>query len=113
MYVLWRTLQFRNKHCELFDSGNYEPIAVSGEKAPHVCAFARRSQDSAAVIIAPRLVYGLCGGKTIPPTGEIWGNTELGADTMSLRNVFTDEIVVSNRLADVFNTFPIALLARS
>ena len=113
MYVMWKTLQFRNAHRDLFEHGDYLPLAASGDKAEHVCAFARRSRSNAAIVIAPRLVYGLARGKMIPPVGAIWGDTTLGIDTSQLQNVLTSETVSSNRLADILRTFPIALLARS
>ena len=99
-------MQFRNR----FANGEYVPIGSTGEKSRHVCAFAR---DRKVVVVAPRLICGLPGGKQIAPTGAIWGDTALETDTKGFENVFTGERVASNWLADILKTFPIALLART
>ena len=113
LFVMWKTLEFRNKHSDFFLNADYVPLTASGEKAKHVCAFRRRWENSEIIVVAPRLVYGLAGGKLIPPIAGIWGGTELGADCSSMRNVLTAEKISSNRLADILQKFPIALLARS
>jgi (1->4)-alpha-D-glucan 1-alpha-D-glucosylmutase len=112
MFVIWRTLQFRNSHSELFERGEYVPIRAGGDKSEHVCAFARTWSGRQVMVVAPRLVYGLTGGTLIPPIGAVWANTTLEADTEALHNVFTGERLTSNRLADILKTFPIALLAQ-
>ena len=112
MFVTWSTLQFRKQHPELFEKGDYIPIAIAGQKREHVCAFARGWNDRRVVVIAPRLIYGLAGGELVGPMGGLWGNTALEAEVQGLNNVFTGEAIIGNRLADILKTFPIALLAR-
>lgn len=109
MFVIWRTLQFRSQHAELFEKGDYQAVAVNSR---HVCAFSRTWQKEKIVVVAPRLVYGLCRGELVPPVGDIWGEAALDGPVESLQNIFTGENVASNRLADILKSFPIALLAR-
>jgi len=109
MFVIWRTLQFRNQNADLFEQGDYEPIAVNSR---HVCAFARTWKEQKIVVVAPRLVYGLCRGKLVSPAGEIWGGAALDLPVEPFQNIFTGENVASNRLAEILKSFPIALLAR-
>ncbi|MBN1395527.1 MAG: malto-oligosyltrehalose synthase [Pirellulales bacterium] len=42
LLVTWQALQFRRRCAELFRSGRYEPLAVEGFAADHICAFAWR-----------------------------------------------------------------------
>ena len=113
LFLIWRTLQFRNQHRELFERGEYVPIQVRGEKSRHICAFARLWQNQKVVIVVPRLVYGLGGGKLVSPIGAIWRDTALETEVQGFQNVFTGESVTSNRLADILKTFPTALLVQS
>src|SRR6185437_9192080 len=40
LFLIWRALNFRNAHRELFDSGEYEALYATGDLQTHVCAFA-------------------------------------------------------------------------
>ena len=118
---LWttsRALRFRREHASLFQSGKYIPLFASGEKQEHVCAFARVQGNDAALIAVPRRDSKLTGGAQCPPTGEIWGNTELPVPqgTTRLRDVFTgNQLEPSSRGAvlcrELLAHFPVALLA--
>ncbi len=124
LFVTWRTLQFRHEHDSLFTEGDYLPLQVSGSRADHVCAFARRTNGQLAIIAAPRLFFSLCqpddhsAGQHRAPCGpDVWQDTELlldGADSSHLQNIFTGECVPLHnsrlRLADILTRFPIALL---
>ena len=130
LFVTWRALQFRRQHADLFRSGEYVPLEVSGPQARHVCAFARRCPASAgtgremAVVIVPRLIAQLMPptaetSTPAPPLGEaVWGDTYVavaGEAPQPLTNVFTGQTIsvedgrlpVAAALAD----FPVALLA--
>ncbi|HSD59808.1 MAG TPA: malto-oligosyltrehalose synthase [Burkholderiales bacterium] len=124
LYVIWRALQARRQHPRLYQDGGYLPLAVSGARSEHVCAFARVQGDAAAVVVVPRLLSGLLGEEPRPPLGrEVWEDTrvelpwEAGA---RYRNAFTGELLAAesrNGNADlslhrVFGSFPVALLLR-
>jgi (1->4)-alpha-D-glucan 1-alpha-D-glucosylmutase len=123
LFLIWRALNFRREHRELFDNGDYVPLSASGKKAQHVCAFARTLGQKAIIVVAPRLVFGLTNGTERLPMGrEIWGETRLPIPSefaaQEFRNVFTNEILAPEPddatreldLASVLSTFPVALL---
>jgi (1->4)-alpha-D-glucan 1-alpha-D-glucosylmutase len=123
LFLIWRALNFRKEHRELFDSGAYVPLAAAGEKADHVCAFARQAGGRAILVVAPRLVFGLTGGVEVLPIGqEIWRETcvELPGTHAGVvfRNVLTEETVVATekngrailRLSEILRSFPVAVL---
>jgi (1->4)-alpha-D-glucan 1-alpha-D-glucosylmutase len=120
LYLIWQALQLRKADAELFSLGEYLPLAVAGEQAGHVCAYARLYRDRALLVVVPRLAYGLLAGKTLWPVGEsVWRDTrlELPGSAAPWRNCLTGEyhplggheLMLQQALA----TFPVALLSRS
>jgi len=125
LYVIFAALNFRRQHVSLFNKGDYLPLSISGEKSSHVCAFARTLESETIIVVVPRLPVGLTEGKEVWPLGnEIWQKTavELPAETAAgmFRNLFTGEKVNTSSvhqkrcifLAEVFSSFPLALLVR-
>ena len=119
LYTLWQSLRLRGAWPEVFRDGGYLPLAVHGESAAHVCAFARRHGGRAVIAVVPRLPARLLGDRHILPLGaEVWGNTtlELPPQLAALpwRNVLTGERHAGTArapLASLLATFPVALLA--
>ena len=118
LWVTARALCFRRERASLFQNGNYIPLFASGEKQEHVCAFVRSQGTETALIAAPRLVCSLTGSEQRPPTGEVWGNTELPMPqgATSLRDVFTGKEFLPRARGtllcrELFAHFPLALLA--
>jgi (1->4)-alpha-D-glucan 1-alpha-D-glucosylmutase len=125
LFLIWRSLNFRRGQRELFDAGEYVPLSAVGESAEHVCAFARISQKQMAVVIAPRLVFGLTRGAEVPPIGsEIWKDTMLQTPHARagdlFRNVLTREMVpviekdnaTALELRQALKSLPVALLEK-
>lgn len=118
LYLIARSLNFRQQNPSLFEQGEYIPLAVEGEKSDHVCAFARKSKDSVAIVIAPRLVASILSEEGESPTGaQVWGETAAifpeNLKSSSLVNLFTGEAnKISGRLlvGDALQDFPVALL---
>jgi (1->4)-alpha-D-glucan 1-alpha-D-glucosylmutase len=122
LYTLWKMLGLRNHRPELFREAEYIPLRVTGEKAKHVLAFARKAADRVLITAVPRLCAELLGGKLNPlGNSEIWGNTRIKLlPTIEGRfeNVFTGELVESERhsntesvpLTRLFANFPVAVL---
>src|SRR5581483_5404904 len=67
LYLIWKTLQFRRAHPDLFRDAEYLPLRVTGEHASKACAFARRANEQLAIVIAPRLYRRLLGDGEAPP----------------------------------------------
>jgi len=118
-FVTLISLRTRQEFADLFSVGEYLPLAVTGAFAEHVVAFARQHQGQAAIIVVPRLTVSLSGFGGPPPLGELWQDTTVVLpDSFShgrLSNRFSREFhaVQSGnrlRLAEVFRSFPVALL---
>lgn len=99
-YLTWRTLCLRQQQPNLFQQGEYLPLAVQGAQADHVVAFVRKSENASVLVVVPRLIAGLLnhGDPDLPPVGAaIWGDTHVlfpFHDALrKVRNVFTGEIL--------------------
>ncbi|HWP35198.1 MAG TPA: malto-oligosyltrehalose synthase [Thermodesulfobacteriota bacterium] len=130
LYLVHRALVFRRERPALFGAaGGYLPLEATGLRREHVCAFARRVEESgeAAVVAVPRLVVRLLGGEPRPPLGvAVWEDTAVAAPPgdrpgQRYRNVLTGEGVEVRRgeggrpvlpLAALLSSFPVALLER-
>ncbi|MDA8364440.1 MAG: malto-oligosyltrehalose synthase [Gammaproteobacteria bacterium] len=120
LYVIWRALELRGQYPEVFGSGEYIALVPRGERAQHICAFARRGAAAIAVTVVPRWCARLAGERERLPLGaEEWTDTDVEAPAPGdYVNVFTGEIVAAEqrrggwwlRAARVFARFPVALL---
>lgn len=117
MHVTRAALRFRAAARDLFERGSYVPLAVSGSRAAHVCAFARRRGSRAAVAAAGRFFLAL-GAAERPPVGpSAWEDTVLvlpadlaesaWRDVLTGRRIPPREVLA---LADLFAELPAALL---
>lgn len=126
LYLTWRGLHCRRDQPELFREGAYLPLAVRGQKAEHVFAFARNDRRDAgptAVVVVPRLLVRLIpDGEQAPLGAAVWQDARLvlppiGAD-LRWHNIFTGERLTPIEeqgqsalpAAEVFAHFPVALL---
>ncbi|HWB86155.1 MAG TPA: malto-oligosyltrehalose synthase [Bryobacteraceae bacterium] len=103
LYVMHRALAYRRGNRALFARGEYLPMEARGARAEHVCAFARKLDDQYVVVVAPRW----------PSLIGNWEDTELTppAADREWRDVITNLLAASWRLADLLAEFPVALLA--
>jgi len=123
LYLTWKTLNLRRQHPRLFSNGQYLSLEAQGLKADHICAFARRFEDREVLVVATRWFARLAGNSDrLPLGGPVWDDTWVegpaDAQARSYYNVLTGETVTAHqhldgtrlKAADLFNTFPIALL---
>lgn len=122
LYLLYKALNYRRQQRELFEQGEYIPLAVTGEKNNAVCAFARRLNRRNIVVIAPRFFTKLISQPDILPLGdEVWRDTciviPFAGIGITYRNIFTGETVTTKgqqgtvlSLSEVFTNFPVALM---
>jgi (1->4)-alpha-D-glucan 1-alpha-D-glucosylmutase len=76
LWLTWKVLQFRREQPRLFSHGSYRRLRVRGERAAHVCAFARRLAGHSLIVIVPRLYRRLLDDPTRLPLGEaVWQDT--------------------------------------
>jgi (1->4)-alpha-D-glucan 1-alpha-D-glucosylmutase len=125
LYLIYKSLNCRKIKRELFEKGDYVPLESVGEKAYHVCVFARRFGDSAALIAVPRFLTKLIQKPEIFPLGnEVWKDSFIAIpfekEGARYRNVFTGEIVsieihngaIALFVSDIFMNFPVALMEK-
>ena len=131
LFLTWRTLQFRRRHAELFQQGEYLPLEARGTRARHVCALAWQTVSAPApdrpivIVVAPRFIAQLTPAPqdsqtTPPPVGRaVWEDTHLivpGLESLStpLRNLFTGQVHSPDDsplwLERLLSDFPVALL---
>jgi (1->4)-alpha-D-glucan 1-alpha-D-glucosylmutase len=120
LWVIWRALGLRREQPELFAGGAYEPVAVTGERARHVVAYARRFGDAGVVTVSGRLFASLGIESGVPPVGrDVWGDTMLElpflASGKQLVDELTGEVAESAApglaLAATLSRLPFALLS--
>ncbi|OPX97913.1 MAG: Maltooligosyl trehalose synthase [Syntrophorhabdus sp. PtaB.Bin006] len=125
LYTTYKALNYRKAHRLVFEKGEYRFLQVMGEKERHVCAFARRLGDTAAIAAVPRFLMTLAGGSDpVFPGKDAWADSvvALPADGTDIkyRNIFTGETletanhggVTGLRCSEIFGNFPVALLEK-
>jgi maltooligosyltrehalose synthase len=116
--VIAQTLALRRRYPRLFAEGSYEPIEVTGARAGHLMAFARRLDSDIAIIAVPRFPRALLDeNDRITFVPSVWRDTALtaeGALPVVWRNIFDDQTAGSanGKIAaiSIFNRCPVALL---
>ncbi len=77
-HLIARTLALRRSQPDLFATGSYEPLEVTGSSSDRIVAFARRSGQEALIVVVPRLVAALLQDREQPsPAPAAWGDTRL------------------------------------
>jgi (1->4)-alpha-D-glucan 1-alpha-D-glucosylmutase len=121
MYTLLQALYCRREHSDLFTTGEYIPVHASGDRDEHICAFLRRHEGQAALVVVPRLLSRICGASELPLGHAVWQEASLFVPALDApthwRNVFTAEVLSPGDngqkgrlpLAEVFAHFPVAL----
>ncbi|HVO87344.1 MAG TPA: malto-oligosyltrehalose synthase [Casimicrobiaceae bacterium] len=120
LWLMWRVLALRKQHAQWFERAGYQPLAVQGARAGHLCAFARPYEGAMLVTLAPRLFVGL--GEEGWPLGEsVWRDTRVILPARSpsrwrdaltgVRHVAQESTdATSLRVGAILDAFPGALL---
>ena len=114
MLLTKRVLQFRRQHADLFEHGEYSPLAANGTFAECCVSFARQLGDKWIVVIVPRLSSRV----GFPPVGERWKDTTIELpETLSLQDahdLFTCRPVPLQdrrlKLSDTLSILPFAMI---
>ena len=114
-------LRLRASMPSLFAEGAYIPLAASGAAARHVVAFARRLEETVAIIVVPRFVLGLARGLNQPLVPvEQWKETSVLFPEawlpLQMRDLVTGEEHAMHRTMSVstlLHRFPVALLTNT
>jgi (1->4)-alpha-D-glucan 1-alpha-D-glucosylmutase len=123
LYLIYKTLNFRRKHQQLFREGSYLPLYASGKFRENICAFARRLNDQWMIAAAPRLLTRILPPAGSPLAAVRWEEEILrlpNGAPQSWRNMLTGENVPICKATDrrmglplqaIFKSFPVALIA--
>jgi (1->4)-alpha-D-glucan 1-alpha-D-glucosylmutase len=107
-FAAWRLLATRAAHPNVVAQGSYLPLAVTGESAAHVVAFAREFQGDWIAAIVPRQIQCLLNAAGHVPWSD--ARVELPPNVAQWRNEFSGESVANGGLALMLKQFPVALL---
>ncbi|MEO8303897.1 MAG: malto-oligosyltrehalose synthase [Betaproteobacteria bacterium] len=123
LFLTSRMLSLRRSEAALFRDGEYVPLAVSGEQATRLVAFARRVPGRVAVILVARLYAGLASvGHALPMGTSAWGDTGVSLTGLAAgavwRHALTDERILVQqttggpviRVGDALANFPVGVL---
>ena len=122
LYVTWQALCLRQAYPAIFLQGGYKALAAVGDRADHVCAFARHAgEDNIVIAVVPRLCATLLAERKEVPIGrEVWGDTQIDlaseVRTGNYRNVLTGQSITlesggaSVPMAEILKFFPVGLL---
>jgi (1->4)-alpha-D-glucan 1-alpha-D-glucosylmutase len=122
LWTIRRALHCRRSNPELFTSGEYVSVDVTGLHATRVFAFARLTENRIALCVVPRLTSQFTWNTQVFPVGaSFWGDTQLRLPeefkNRSIENMLTGERVdcggsaqgVNLMLSKAFTSLPIAL----
>lgn len=124
LYLTWRALSLRKKDQDVFEIGEYRPLAIHGPLADHLCAFARLHKQSVVITVVPRWFAKLTQPEELPLSETVWADTWVETpfnDTdAAYTNVLTQEAVRTKdhdgdaclAVPELLANFPVALLAR-
>ncbi|HEY7557699.1 MAG TPA: malto-oligosyltrehalose synthase [Candidatus Binatia bacterium] len=125
LYLIYKALNFRRGHEELFQRGRYLPLYAAGKFRENICAFARRFGERWVVATAPRLLARILPPGR-PPLGEpVWKDAVLPllqGTPVRWHNILTGENLsacetkggqMGLALHQIFKTCPVALMEAS
>ncbi|MBB2969902.1 malto-oligosyltrehalose synthase [Mesorhizobium sp. RMAD-H1] len=111
MWLLDRLLGLRRSHADLFHSGDYEPVELTGDMAPHAFAYARVLDPQRILVAVPRLVLRHCETGRPSLTSGAFARTRLRLPAGRFRSL-TGEVIREREavLSDLWRSFPVAVL---
>jgi (1->4)-alpha-D-glucan 1-alpha-D-glucosylmutase len=121
LYITYKALNFRKAHLNLFLQGDYIPLETRGPNREKVVAFARRQENSWAVVVVARLFSTMLGAGDLALDPEVWRENYVAlpqAAPVAWSNIFTNESVKSKQLQGagslpldhLWRDLPVALL---
>jgi len=120
LFSIFRGLAARKALSDVFETGRYIPLEVTGAQADRVIAFARRGEKDCAITIIPRFFSGLAKADSHPCGTEVWGDTAIVLPTeihnTKWKSWLTDMTLSGEEqilVGDILNAFPVGLLSQS
>jgi (1->4)-alpha-D-glucan 1-alpha-D-glucosylmutase len=116
LFLTFQLLQARKTDRELFQQGDYLPLAVTGAFKEHVIAFGRQFEGKMAIAIAPRYFVGLVQPGARPLGRDIWQDTSIHlppSASINWTNIITAQPLKSSSsqlsVGEALEHFPVAL----
>jgi (1->4)-alpha-D-glucan 1-alpha-D-glucosylmutase len=124
LYLIWKALQFRRSHEEIFRDGDFLPLQVEGRYSQNITAFARKHGSSWLMAAVPQWLSQVPAMPDRTKTGFNWEDTRLLLPTgsPSLWNstllsqqvpAFSEESQGYVNARDLFCDLPVALISGS
>jgi (1->4)-alpha-D-glucan 1-alpha-D-glucosylmutase len=121
LYLIWRALNFRRQHEQLFSRGTFAPVSAFGVRQENVAAFLRHHETEWALVVIPRWLANSHHPQSWAGRRRFWGNTEIRLQPgtpQSWHDAFTGEEVPSKKVKGqhavsvnhLLCRFPVALL---
>jgi (1->4)-alpha-D-glucan 1-alpha-D-glucosylmutase len=116
LFLIYRALQARQEHSELFRRGDYQKLTILGSLKTHVVAFARNLGDTRVIAIAPRNLTPLIKEGELPLGEQVWHETRIvqppGSSSVWYEAITGQEIHSEDTLwlKEILTHFPVALL---
>jgi (1->4)-alpha-D-glucan 1-alpha-D-glucosylmutase len=115
LFLTTRTLLARKQYRQVFQDGDYQPLATVGTFKDNIIAFARTYEGTTIIAIAPRFLTSLIQQDEMA-IGRVWQDTklELPPELPSVwKDAITNQTVESNEIlaiGEALKYFPCALL---
>lgn len=121
LFITYKALNFRKAQPDLFLKGDYIPLVAQGTHREHIVAFARRRQNTWAVVVAARFFSRILAPGEVSFDPEVWRDSSLAIPREApgkWQNIFTGEQLLSHAaepspllpLPRLLGTLPVALL---
>jgi (1->4)-alpha-D-glucan 1-alpha-D-glucosylmutase len=110
LWTIWRLLQLRRDRPDLFAHGSYLPVTVTGSRARHTVAYARRHEGDVLVLVAGRLFASVGVPVGEVPPGAIWGDTAADLSLLPAPCRLTDVLTGTSCDVDPRQPLPLARL---
>ncbi|MEL6468883.1 MAG: malto-oligosyltrehalose synthase [Cyanobacteria bacterium J06623_4] len=117
LFLTMRGLALRHHYQDLFATGSYVPLTVTGTHAECVIAFARMQGKQTVIAIAPRFFTSLSAADTLPCGTAIWQDTAVTLPSQSQapwKNWLTGKeqpLPEKALIGELCEAFPVALLS--
>jgi len=124
LYLIWKALQFRRSHEEIFRDGDFLPLQAEGRYSRNITAFARKLGSSWLMAAVPQWLSQVPAMPDRTKTGFNWEDTRLvlPSGSPSLWNsvlmsqqvpAFSEQSNGYVNASDLFCDLPVALLSGS
>jgi (1->4)-alpha-D-glucan 1-alpha-D-glucosylmutase len=121
LFLIWKALNFRRDHSELFSEGGFTTLRVIGRRRENIAAFERRYQRESILAIVPRWLARANRKAVSTSDAGFWANTQVVVPfgkVSTWRNVLTGEEAIptggkerrSIAVSQLLKHFPVALL---